>query len=467
MLSRQTLSVAKAGMVSKLQTRCSVLAATNPKGQYDQNMTLSVNTAIASPLLSRFDLVLVLLDSRNPEWDESVSSYILQQNIKQEEETQGEDKTSPYWSIAKLQAYFSYIRTLKPQLTPESNRILSSYYRRQRRTDGADAARTTVRLLQSCVRLAQGHARLMARSEVTVQDAVTAVLLLESSSSSSSLVPGQGNVLHSALPADPVAEYAAQARQVLGALELPELLQQEVARLAALRRDGAGGEETRERMTASSASSSAQPDYTQVLREIQKNKAAVIPPAEVRKRKRRKKQSKISKCLKVPDDDDKNAPDAVDRVRDGSESEESDNCGDLGPAPPSDPSSTAPPSVPPPDLCSTLLHSPGSRQPELRADLSPIAKDNGSNASPPTLIERPSLSEKTRAKLDVFKRLDNEEGSSSKIDPNKRSAMKSAVKSSLLALGAKIKKSNEGNEKSNKKLLPLNENEDFDFEFDL
>ena len=459
-------------MVSKLQTRCSVLAATNPKGQYDQNMTLSVNTAIASPLLSRFDLVLVLLDSRNPEWDESVSSYILQQNIKQEEETQGEDKTSPYWSIAKLQAYFSYIRTLKPQLTPESNRILSSYYRRQRRTDGADAARTTVRLLQSCVRLAQGHARLMARSEVTVQDAVTAVLLLESSSSSSSLVPGQGNVLHSALPADPVAEYAAQARQVLGALELPELLQQEVARLAALRRDGAGGEETRERMTASSASSSAQPDYTQVLREIQKNKAAVIPPAEVRKRKRRKKQSKISKCLKVPDDDDKDAPDDVARVRDGSESEESDNCGDLGPTPPSDPSSTAPPSVPPsappPDLCSTLLHSPGSRQPELRADLSPIAKDNGSNASPPTLIERPSLSEKTRAKLDVFKRLDNEEGSSSKIDPNKRSAMKSAVKSSLLALGAKIKKSNEGNEKSNKKkLLPLNENEDFDFEFDL
>ena len=46
--------------------------------------------------------------------------------------------------------------------------------------------------------------------------------------------------------------------------------------------------------------------------------------------------------------------------------------------------------------------------------------------------------------------------------------MKSAVKSSLLALGAKIKKSNEGNEKSNKKkLLPLNENEDFDFKFDL
>lgn len=215
-MEQQTLSVAKAGLVCKLNTRCSVLAATNPKGNYDREQGLEVNVALASPLLSRFDLIFVLLDSRNQDWDRIVSSFLLNKEIGQFKKNSTE---SGLWSTEELQSYIEHCQSYDPVLCPESEIILTKYYRHQRRADIRNTARTTIRLLESLIRLSQAHAKLMCRNEVTIQDAVVAVSLMESSMMTTSMLSTSSS-LHSRFPEDPDAVFADLQEQILERLDI-------------------------------------------------------------------------------------------------------------------------------------------------------------------------------------------------------------------------------------------------------
>ena len=85
-----------------------------------------------------------------------------------------------------------------------------------------NAARTTIRLLESLIRLAQAHARLMYREVVTTQDAVVAVTCVECSMQNTALL-GAMNALHTRFPDDPAEEYTRQAQLVLGKLGLEDM----------------------------------------------------------------------------------------------------------------------------------------------------------------------------------------------------------------------------------------------------
>lgn len=102
-------------------------------------------------------------------------------------------------------------------------RILSRYYHCQRQADLRNAARTTIRLLESLIRLAQAHARLMFREFVTVQDAIVAVTCVECSMQNSALL-GSMNALHTRFPDDPQGEYSRQATLVLKRLSLEDMV---------------------------------------------------------------------------------------------------------------------------------------------------------------------------------------------------------------------------------------------------
>jgi len=59
------------------------------------------------------------------------------------------------WSIDTLQQYICWVQQLQPRMTPEAEQVLLRYYQVQRGASGRDAARTTVRMFESLIRIAQ------------------------------------------------------------------------------------------------------------------------------------------------------------------------------------------------------------------------------------------------------------------------------------------------------------------------
>jgi DNA helicase MCM9 len=214
----------------------------------DRSVALHSQTGLATPLISRFDIVLLLSDSQDPQRDQRLSSHILANtpsasgasaadgdghscaaracgvgsSTRARDDgsagaaTDGAAFTEDAWSLEKLRQYLEYVRVkLQPTLSEEAQRVLTGYYSMQRGAQDRDAARSTIRMLEALVRLAQAHARLMFRPECLVMDAVFAIMLMEGSYNSSRLLDHDFSVLKEEFVDDPDELYKTREYAIL------------------------------------------------------------------------------------------------------------------------------------------------------------------------------------------------------------------------------------------------------------
>lgn len=225
-MEQQTVTIAKAGIHTSLNARCSVIAAANPVfGQYDVHKDPHKNIALPDSLLSRFDLLFVVTDDVNPTRDRVISEHVLRMHrfvppglmegepIREksavtlavgDDETNEQElleqpmfekfntllhagiqnkKSNNILSISFLKKYVQYAKQrVQPVLTKGASDYIVTTYSSLRNdligNNQRNTAPITARTLETLIRLATAHAKVRLSKTVDVKDAKVAEELL-------------------------------------------------------------------------------------------------------------------------------------------------------------------------------------------------------------------------------------------------------------------------------------------------
>eukprot|EP01064_Diplonema_japonicum_P019981 TRINITY_DN2894_c0_g1_i3.p1 TRINITY_DN2894_c0_g1~~TRINITY_DN2894_c0_g1_i3.p1 ORF type:complete len:913 (+),score=187.04 TRINITY_DN2894_c0_g1_i3:50-2740(+) len=195
-MEQQTISIAKAGIVTSLQARCSIVAAANPiMGHYDSTQTFENQVNLTQPILSRFDLLFAIRDTVDPIKDTQLARFVLNSHMKShplgndtdlmdgvpEIKEDTDPKSDNPLPQRLLQRYILHARTnIRPKLEQvDIDRLIRFYV--DLRDDSAmkheSGVKIVVRHLESVVRLATSFAKMRLSPYVREDDVSRAIAL--------------------------------------------------------------------------------------------------------------------------------------------------------------------------------------------------------------------------------------------------------------------------------------------------
>ncbi|XP_015606147.1 DNA replication licensing factor Mcm2 [Cephus cinctus] len=191
-MEQQSISISKAGIVTSLQARCSVIAASNPiGGRYDASMTFSENVDLSEPILSRFDILCVVKDEVDPMQDQHLAKFVVNSHIKhhpantdktvtEELNTSTNDLQIPQDLLKKYIVYAK--QNVHPKLTNmDQDKVAKMYSQLRQESLATGSLPITVRHIESIIRMAESSAKMHLRDHVLEDDVNLAIrMMLES-----------------------------------------------------------------------------------------------------------------------------------------------------------------------------------------------------------------------------------------------------------------------------------------------
>uniref|UniRef100_A0A8C4YZK6 DNA replication licensing factor MCM4 n=1 Tax=Gadus morhua TaxID=8049 RepID=A0A8C4YZK6_GADMO len=167
-MEQQTLSIAKAGIICQLNARTSILAAANPvESQWNPKKTTIENIQLPHTLLSRFDLIFLMLDPQDEAYDRKLAHHLVSLYYQSEEQLEEENL-----DMAVLKDFIAYARSyIQPKLSEEAGQALIEAYVEMRKVgSGRGMVSAYPRQLESLIRLAEAHAKVRFSDKVETID---------------------------------------------------------------------------------------------------------------------------------------------------------------------------------------------------------------------------------------------------------------------------------------------------------